>query len=534
MDATSESLQTQLAAQSKQIDLMLTIDRIRDEAEDEGALVTAAVSTICQTIGADLGLLSVIDPDDQRLEVRALIDQLGTLDQIGEEALRGLAQRAIELSGAQPLAIDEQLGAHGLRQCLAAPLRVGRERLGALLLFNHQRVFTAADDALLSAACSQLDSALLHARTVHDLRRERHEIQTIYRIDRIRDQGLPFDEMLNAVLAELCHAIPAESGFIMLFDTSGRQLELKATTDRDLLNSVEQYPMVYAAAREAIEQGKPIARGQTSGQIRSLICIPLMLNDHIIGVIGVLNRQGRPAFTRADRQLLWAIGSQIDTAIFERLEVQKYREVLGRKVGPQVMQRLLSMPERDLLKGERVTATILFSDIRGFTKLSEHSEPEVLMRMLNAHLSAMTEVALAHEGTIDKFVGDCVMVLYNAPERQPDHALRAVQTAWEMMAAHRHLMQQWESLPPIGIGLDTGDTLVGNFGSARRNEYTAIGRHVNLASRLCGAAEGDQILISAAIYALIQDKVTAQALPALKLKGIAEAVEVYEITGLKA
>ena len=93
MDTTSESLQTQLAAQSKQIDLMLTIDRIRDEAEDEGALVTAAVSTICQTIGADLGLLSVIDPDDQRLEVRALIDQLGTLDQIGDYAAEAMCRK---------------------------------------------------------------------------------------------------------------------------------------------------------------------------------------------------------------------------------------------------------------------------------------------------------------------------------------------------------------------------------------------------------------------------------------------------------
>ncbi len=534
MDATSESLQAQLAVQSKQIDLMLTIDRIRDEAEEEGDLVTAAASSIARVIGADACLLSVIDSDDQQPGVRVLIDRLSTFDQAGEEALRRAVQDAIALPATQPLEIDETLRAHGWLHCLAAPLRAGRERLGALLLFNQVRAFGEIDHTLLNAACSQLDSALLHARTVHDLRQERHEIQTIYRIDRIRDQGLPFDEMLNAVLAELCRTIPSESGFIMLFDSSGRQLELKAATDHDLLNTVDHYQVVDSAAHEAIEQARPIARSLTTGRIRSLICIPLILKDHVIGVIGVLNRHGRPAFTRGDRQLLWAIGSQIDTAIFERLEIQKYREVLGRKVGPQVMQRLLSMPDRDLLKGERVTATILFSDIRGFTTLSEHSAPEVLMRMLNAHLSAMTEVALAYEGTIDKFVGDCVMVLFNAPERQPDHALRAVRTALDMMAAHRQLMQQWESLPPIGIGLDTGDTLVGNFGSARRNEYTAIGRHVNLASRLCGAAEGDQILISAAIYALIQDSVAAQALPALKLKGIAEAVEVYEITGLKA
>jgi adenylate cyclase len=126
-----------------------------------------------------------------------------------------------------------------------------------------------------------------------------------------------------------------------------------------------------------------------------------------------------------------------------------------------------------------------------------------------------------------------VMALYNVPLLQPDHAWRAVQTACAMMNAHRAVMQRWPQLPPIGIGIDTGEVIVGNFGSAQRLEYTAIGHHINLAARLCGAADGDQVLVSAATYALVRERVIAEPVPALRLKGIIEAVAAYHILGLK-
>jgi adenylate cyclase len=316
----------------------------------------------------------------------------------------------------------------------------------------------------------------------------------------------------------------------MLFDANGQQLELRAATQRDLIDATEHYRAVHATAVEAVAQGRSIARGPVDAKIRSLICVPLILNERIIGVLGVLNRCDRAEFTPADRRLLWAIASQIDTEIFEGLQIQKYREVFGRRVGPQVMERLLNTPDRDLLKGDRAIVTTLFSDIRGFTNTAEVVETGLLVNMLNDHLSAMTAIVLKHEGLVDKFVGDCVMALYNAPERQPDHALRAVTTALEMMQAHRQLMTQWQPhLPPIGIGIDTGETIVGNLGSTQRNEYTAIGHHVNLAARLCAAAEANQILISADTYALVGNQIAAVPVHGLKLKGISEAVNAYQV-----
>jgi class 3 adenylate cyclase len=526
------SAEDQLTLSLKQVDLMLAIDTACDSADDDIEAITTSVSLILQALEAEVGLLSWFDPDAQQLEVRSLIDRAGLLTPIGYAALQQLSQAACDLPSVQPLMVSEAAGFLSRLHWLGAPLRVKDQTLGALLLANVERPFSEDDLAVLAVGVAELDSALLHLQTVHELRLERQELRTLYAIDRLRDKGLPFSDMLDAVLLELCSAIPAEAGFIMLYDMAGQQLELRAATHHDLLRMADHYQLVQEAATEAVQLGLPTVRTRAAGPIRSLICLPLILNDRIIGVLGVINRVGRAEFTRVDRRLLAAIASQIDTAIFEGLQIQRLREAFGRRVGSKVMDRMLAVPERDWLKGERVIVTALFSDIRSFTATAEELDPELLVQMLRDHLSAMTEVVRTHDGTLDKFIGDGVMSLYNVPLPQPDHALRAVWTACEMMEAQRAVMQRWPQLPPIGIGINTGEVIVGNFGSAQRLEYTAIGHHINLAARLCGAAEGWQILISAATYDLIRDHVKAEAVPALRLKGITEAVAAYQVLGL--
>lgn len=532
---TAASYESELALKQRMIDVVLAVDRIRDEADDERGLVTAAVGAVADALRAEACLLSLNNVDTGQLELRAVSDRLGVFDHIDAAALRRLAGRAQALDG--PAILPPDPDSLDLPHWLGAPLRVRTEQLGAVLLAHRTRPFDPADVQLLGIACGQLDSGAAHMRTLDLVRQEHLELSTLYTIDHIRDQHQTFDEMLDAVLVELCRAIPSEAGFIMLFNVSGQQLELKAATDRDLFRIGEESQRVLDSARHAIETGEPVSRTYADGRILNLIGVPLILNKEIIGVFGVVNRTGQTDFGKADRRLLAAIASQMDTAIFESLQIQRYRDVFGRRVGPQVMERLLKVSDRDLLRGDRALVTTLFSDIRGFTALSDRIDPEVLVTMLNQHLSAMTEIVLQHEGLVDKFVGDSVMALYNVPEPQPDHALRAVQTALEMMRAHRDLMKKWNAsgweAAPIGIGIDTGEAIVGNFGSEHRNEYTAISSSVNLAARLCGAAEGDQILISHGTYEALRDVVAVQPLAELHLKGFAEPVPAWQVLGLK-
>jgi adenylate cyclase len=529
------TLEEQLKWKTRAVDLMLAIDRIRDSAKDEREITAAIVTTLADAVEAELCLLCLRQDDapsgapdggaesEGELQLRAVVDRATVYTPATERYFRELALRATHLPNAE--FVDTHFALNDLRQmyCLAAPLRVGKESLGALLLLNAGRPFKGGEHDLVMAAVSQIDTAMQHLRTLHELHRRQKELETIYRIDRIRDRNLEFQVMLNTILADVCRTIDSETGFLMLYDKTGNELELRATTDQNLFSSAEAAALIRSISDEAVQLGRPVSRRFSDGPIFSLIGVPLILRGKFIGVLGVVNHQGRSYFTRSDFQLLHAIGSQMDTAIFESMQNLRLREAFGQCVGPQVMDRLLTISDRDLLSSEKLVVTTLFSDIRGFTSMSEKIDSELLRSVLNDHLSAMTDLVLNHEGTLDKYIGDCVMCFFNAPERQPDHAQRAVRLAVDMQQAHRAVMERWRGrvpLPPIGIGVATGETILGNFGSVRRLEYTAIGPDVNLSARLCGAAEGHQILISQATYEVVKEAIVADELPPLVLKGI--------------
>jgi adenylate cyclase len=521
---------------SRAVDLMLAIDRIRDAAQDEREMAASIMTTLADAVEAELCLLCVRDDDTGELQLRAVLDRMVVYDGTTEEPLRRLAEQAAELPHAEFISTNLNLKQRRHTYCLAAPLRVGKESLGALLLLNADVQFNGEEQHLVNSAISQIDSAMQHMRTIRELKRRQTELEAIFHIDRIRDREMEFQDMLDSVLAEVCRAIEAETGFLMLYDKIGNELELRATTDRNLFETSDSARLIRTLSDESIRSAQLINRNYSNGPIRAVVGVPLILENRLIGVLGVINRKGRPTFTRTDLAMLRAISSQMDTAIFESLETQKMRDAFGKCVGPQVMERLLNTSNRDLLSGERIVVTTLFSDIRGFTNMSEHLAPETLQAVINDHLSALTDLVLTYEGTLDKYIGDCVMAFFNAPERQSDHAVRAVRLALEMHKAHHQVMNRWEGrvpLPPIGIGISTGDTMMGNFGSVRRLEYTAIGPDVNLASRLCGVALGDQTLISESTYELVKDIVVADEMPPLHLKGIEGDVRSWNVRGLR-
>ncbi|MBL8056420.1 MAG: GAF domain-containing protein [Anaerolineales bacterium] len=537
---TVSALQDQLKWKNRALELILEIDRIRDSTEDERGMMAAIMSTLTDAVEAELGLLWVRDDDAldgvDELQLRTVLDRASIYDSASAGLFRDLALRAMNQPTAAVSRADVELRGRRLTQCLTTPLRAGGVTFGVLLLLNADRPFDGPEHDLVTNAISQIDSALQHAQALRELRRQKRELETIFHIDRIRDRQQDFQVMMDAVLAEICRTIAAETGFIMLYDRAGRELELRAATDHDFLATEDTARVIRATSEEAIATAKLIRREQPAGPVRAILAVPLILRDKLIGVVGVVNRQGRTAFTRTDVELLTAIASQIDTAIFESLQNQRLRGAFGQCVGPQVMERLLTIGDRDLLNGERLPITTLFSDIRGFTNMSEHLHPDLLQEVLNDHLSALTELVLKFEGTLDKYIGDCVMCFFNAPERQLDHALRAVRLAVDMQRAHHQVMERWRErlpLPPIGIGISTGEVMAGNFGSVKRLEYTVIGHDVNLAARLCGAAEADQTLISQATYELVKDFVAADELPLMHLKGIAGEVRCWNVRGLR-
>lgn len=223
--------------------------------------------------------------------------------------------------------------------------------------------------------------------------------------------------------------------------------------------------------------------------------------------------------------------------IGEMIERKRITGVFGRYVAPQVVRKILEEGEAGLqLGGTRREITVLFVDIRGFTPLSENARPEEVVAILNEYLGLCANAIFRFEGTLDKFIGDAAMAIFNAPLNLADHEYRAVCAAWAMKSGagelERKLIEKYGRGIQFGIGINTGTAVVGNIGASFRMDYTAIGDTVNTAARLESNAKAGQILLSRSTYDKVKDRVYATAMGEIKVKGKTQGIAVYQLDGL--
>ena len=219
--------------------------------------------------------------------------------------------------------------------------------------------------------------------------------------------------------------------------------------------------------------------------------------------------------------------------ISEEQEKQKLRSKFEQYFPPTVVKQMIENPDSEMTRPKKKEVTIMFSDIKSFTTYSSTMSPEEISKTLNEYFEAMTDIVFKYGGTVDKFIGDGLMVFYGAPEPQPDHALRCVKAAIEMQLKCRELKARWE---PVGrlplrirIGINTGEVVVGDLGSVRRMEYTVLGSDVNLAQRLESNAPVEGIMISESTYRHVKDRVPIRPLQPIMVKGLDTPTVVYEV-----
>lgn len=224
--------------------------------------------------------------------------------------------------------------------------------------------------------------------------------------------------------------------------------------------------------------------------------------------------------------------------INELSERRRVTAIFGRYVAPQVVAQILENGEEGLkLGGSRKELTVLFVDIRGFTTLSECVEPEEIVEILNEYLNLTANCIFQFGGTLDKFIGDATMAIFNAPLDLKDHEMQAVRTAWAMkegaVELEKQLLERFGQGVKFGIGIHTGPAVVGNIGSKTRMDYTVIGDTVNTAARLESNAKPGQIIMSHAVYEQVKDQIEVQSLGEVIVKGKSQGIVIYELEGLK-
>jgi adenylate cyclase len=293
-------------------------------------------------------------------------------------------------------------------------------------------------------------------------------------------------------------------------------------------------PLLLADAK--VDPSFSASKSVVRSGIQSAMCAPFGNRDRRFGLLYVDNLSRGSMFSQEDLNVFAVIAMQAGLAIDrirgrdEIIQQGVKLSALERFVSPEVAVNVAADAADLRLGGEKQTVTLLFADIRGFAAMAETIPAEEIVGILNGFFQKMTDLVFAREGTIDKYLGDGLMCLFGAPCSHWNDALAAVRAAADMQAALADLNRS--AIYPhlqMGIGIHTGEVVIGYMGTARRRDYTAVGDAVNVAARLTSEAEQDQILISTPTWKSLREKVPTRALPAKKLKGRDEPFEVLEV-----
>jgi PAS domain S-box-containing protein len=505
----------------REINLLYDIGETIGATLDVEKIPTLVLQESSRIIRADAGAVLLVNHTTYRLEIRASYGADFSQAPLSEIAER-LAQEVLTASQSQILGglrIRTKPGDESapISAILCTPLRTQDRQHGAILLLRcgDKPVFAASDEKLLIALASQAAIAIENAYLFANTKQQMNEIAAM-------------KNYMDNIFASIA------SGVI--------------TTDiQDTIITLNR------AAEHILAVSEEMARGQPYVKVLSdlgRVIAPLVnaARRHDAQTTGYevepeLPQRGQVVLRlhisplKDSMQTTNGVAIVIDDLTERRQleqQVRQVRETFERYVAPRVVEQLLSDPSNVQLGGVRMEVTALFADIRGFTSYSEKVDPEILVEVLNRHLTLAADAILAEEGTLDKFMGDAVMAIFNAPLPQPDHVLRAVRTALTMQRtiAEMHAHLPADERLSFGIGITTDQAVIGNVGSATIHNYTAIGDSVNTAQRLQTHAKPGQILLNTTAYERVREHVIGRELGLVQLKGHSEPDRVFEVLGL--
>ncbi len=465
----------------------------------------------------------------------------------GMEVLDALQDEGIDIPvilmtfhGSEEIAIE--VYRKGVRDYVKKPYTVD-EMLDAL---NR-----ALNEVRLRRDKEALTERLLRANA--GLTRRVRELNALYQIGKSVTALVDMKRLLPRIVDAAVEVIGAEQGALLLVE--GDQLICRAQKahNEPAARAINEACSDRIALRAANTGQAIVLSPEELAQYRrrnpmlpaAVACIPLRMRDQVVGVLCVENvSAGARSFTQRDGTLLEMLGDYAAIAIenarnYAALEkstaerTETLRSAFARYVAPSVVQRVLENPDLLQLGGTRREITVVFADARSYTAYTEHAEPEDVVNLLNDYFRIAIEVIFSREGTLDKFLGDAVMAFFNAPEDQHDHPYRAVDAALALQraVAERNARGDVRGLR-FGIGVHVGEAVVGNVGANQAMNYTAIGDTVNIAKRLQEHAAPGDVLISAAVYARLGDRVKVEPVGDLVLKGRSQPVEIYKLIAL--
>ena len=387
------------------------------------------------------------------------------------------------------------------------------------------------------------------------LERSNKALFVLYEVSRQLNALMGFEELLAKIMDLIFMVIEADYGFVFLIEGDnlhdlmpvvvkskrGRPQDSdRMMASRTIIQKVVKEKVALLTSNAMDDSRLNLAESIIQKRILASMCVPLWDKDDIIGVIQLNSTRLNNQFTENDLELLKTIGCQMSLVIGQaRLnrqikEEEEMRRRLERFHSPQVIEMIMKSgrsEDEDFMESKEVTATILFTDIAGFTPMAERMPPREVTQLLNRHFSRMTDIIFEYDGTLDKYIGDGLMAVFGAPVGKRNDAERAIRAALSM---RQEFLKMQLSGPEatrfdMRLGINSGKVVAGNIGSPKRMDYTVIGDVVNVASRLESSAGVNQILIGEETYRLVKGLFTINPVGPKELKGKSEAIQAYEV-----
>ncbi|MBN1873165.1 MAG: GAF domain-containing protein [Anaerolineae bacterium] len=528
----SRSLAQETLERYREINLLYNIGETISASLDPDEIPDLVMAEAARIIRADGGVVLLLGKEADWDKSRELIARSGFGDKGFPMALHRVVEpmlpQALESGIAYIWTVDQIVSQRSVQiiartsslvdSILLTPLK-GRERLLGFVLLGRGKelsVFTADDEKLLTALASQAGIAMENAQLFADVKSQRDAIAAM-------------KNYMDNIFASIA------SGVITT-DERDHVTTINRAAERILLVSADEImgqPYLHALPGMGVKL-TPLLRKVREND-NSVVGYEL---EPILPKRGQVMLRLNLSPLKDNHEITTGIAIVMDDLTEQhqlKLQVRQIRQTFEQYVVPRVVEQLLSDPNSVRLGGVRHKVTVLFSDIRGFTSFSEKREPEESVEVLNHYLTLAAEAILAEEGTLDKFLGDGVMAIYNAPLTQEDHVLRAVRSALAIRdaIAGAHKVLPEEAHLSFGVGITTGYAVIGSIGSTKIRNYTAIGDSVNMASRLQSHAKEGEILLNLEAYEVVRDLVIGRELGYIQLKGHSEPDLVFQVLDLK-
>jgi adenylate cyclase len=530
LDASLRDLDQSLAIHLREhenLTALYNVSQIVNSTLDLSEVLNVTIDLIIQVTGAERGFLMLIDEDNGELAFRVARNMdretiAGSSFEISRSIVDKVAQegKPVLTTNAQSdprFSTQASVVSYSLRSILCVPLRVKGKITGVIYADNRIKtgLFSEGDRRLLTAIADQAAVAIENARLFENVK---HNLEEITNMKNLMDNI--FASIASGVITTdihdkitlVNHAAEGIMG-VQADGSLGRTYyEVLPALDRALLSRL-------------IEDVKRRRRRYVGYEV-----------DMELPERGMVNLSMNLSTLRDSQDATLGVAIVVDD-LTEKKRFERERTMIKRYLPSQLVDNLPDDLSELKLRGERQQITTLFADIRGFSTYSERSDPEKVVGVINQYFAFALAAVDRHEGVVDKYLGDAVMAHFNTPLRPvTEHAWRAVLAAWDFKQSIEEYLRQVpeEDRLDVGIGINTGEPVVGNVGAEDRMEYTAIGDAVNLAKRLQESAAGGQILLSNSTYELVQGHVEVNALDPIQVKGRQATEQVYELLDVRS